>query len=62
MIKISVIKSALEFGYSTELYLPTKKKELVGDYNIKARELYDKGLISQAKYYQLLDDMGINRM
>jgi hypothetical protein len=38
------------------------KKELVGDYNIKARELYDKGLISQAKYYQLLDDMGINRM
>ncbi|WIL17337.1 hypothetical protein [Prevotella bivia] len=38
------------------------KKELVGDYNIKAHELYDKGLISQAKYYQLLDDMGINRM
>ncbi|WP_048741743.1 hypothetical protein [Prevotella bivia] len=38
------------------------KKELVGDYNIKARELYDKGLISQAKYYQLLDDMGINHM
>ncbi len=55
-----VIKSAIEYGYSTQLYMPTNKTELIGDYNLKARELYDAGRISQAKYFSLLTDMGIN--
>lgn len=55
-----VIRSAAEYGYSTSLYRPTYSKELVGDYNVKARQLYDKGLISQAKYFGLLYDMGID--
>lgn len=57
--KNDVIRSATEYGYDTSLYLPTSKKELIGDYNLKARELYDKGLISQARYFGLLRDMGI---
>lgn len=57
--KKDVIRSATEYGYDTSLYLPTKKKELVGDYNLKARALYDRGLISQARYFGLLRDMGI---
>lgn len=56
----NVIHSAAEYGYPTYLYRPTMNKELVGDYNIKARKLYDKGLISQAKYFDLLYDMGID--
>jgi len=52
----NVVASAIEYGYNTQLY----QTELVGDYNLKARELYDKGRISQAKYYSLLMDMEIN--
>lgn len=55
-----VIKSAAEYGYPTSLYKPTYNKELLGDYNVKARRLYDQGLISQAKYFSLLYDMGID--
>lgn len=58
--KKHVQRQALEYGYDASLYEPTNKVELVGDYNIKARKLYDKGLISQAKYYSYLLDMGIN--
>lgn len=56
----SVKKSAIEYGYDTSLYNPTNKTELVGDYNLKARQLYDSGRISQAKYFSLLLDMGID--
>ena len=56
----NVVASAIEYGYNTQLYYPTYQTELVGDYNLKARELYDKGRISQAKYYSLLMDMEIN--
>ena len=55
-----MIRSAAEYGYPTSLYMPTHSKELIGDYNVKARQLYDKGLISQAKYFGLLYDMGID--
>ncbi len=55
-----VKKSAIEYGYSTSLYSPTNKTELVGDYNLKARQLYDSGRISQAKYFSLLLDMGMD--
>lgn len=55
-----VIRSAAEYGYNTSLYKPTMSKELVGDYNVKARMLYDEGRISQAKYFSLLYDMGID--
>lgn len=55
-----VTKSAAEYGYPVSLYKPTYTKELVGDYNVKARQLYDRGMISQAKYFSLLYDMGID--
>ena len=56
----NVIRGALEYGYSVTLYKPSNCKELIGDYNIKARQLYDRGSISQAKYFSLLYDMGID--
>ena len=51
---------ALEYGYNLSLYEPTNNTELVGDYNIKARELYDAGKISQAKYYSYLRGYGLS--
>lgn len=56
----NVIRGALEYGYPVALYKPSNTKELIGDYNIKARQLYDRGSISQAKYFSLLCDMGID--
>lgn len=58
--KNGAIRQAMEYGYDTSLYQPTDKVELVGDYNVKARKLYDEGRISQAKYFSYLMDMGIN--
>ena len=55
-----VIRAAKSHGYATELYEKTRKEEFVGDYNIKARQLFEQGRISQAKYYQLLEDIGID--
>lgn len=58
-MKGNVKNRAREYGYSTELYEATNKTELVGDYNLKARELFDQNLISQAKYFSYLRDMDI---
>ena len=55
-----IMQTALEYGYNLSLYKPTNNTELVGDYNVKARALYDAGKISQAKYYSYLRDMDIN--
>lgn len=55
-----VKKTAMEYGYDTSMYSKTDKTELVGDYNLKARQLFDQGKISQAKYFSYLRDMNIN--
>ena len=57
----NVKRSAAEYGYNTSLYEPTRNTEIYGDYNIKARSLFDKGLISRAKYVALIDDMELNK-
>ena len=44
----NVKRSAAEYGYNTSLYEPTGVTEICGDYNIKARRLFDKGLISRS--------------
>ena len=56
----NVIRSAMSHGYPIELYEKTGKEEFVGNYNIKARQLFEQGRISQAKYYQLLEDIGVD--
>lgn len=57
----NITRSAAEYGYSTSLYEPTKITEICGDYNTKARGLFDRGLISQSKYISLINDMGLNK-
>lgn len=56
----SVIRNALMYGYPTELYKSTGTTSFWGDYNIKARQLYDRGSISLAKYSALLEEIGID--
>ena len=56
----NVMKSANEYGYPLDLYRQTDKTELIGDYNIKARQLFNEGRISQAMYFSLLEDIGVD--
>jgi Zn-dependent peptidase ImmA (M78 family) len=57
---VNVRRSALENGYNIELYKSGNKGAVVGDYGIIARNLFDKGRISQSHYYSLLGDLGID--
>ena len=57
----NVKRSAAEYGYNTSLYESTGNTEVCGDYNVKARNLFDKGLISRSKYVSLIDDMQLNK-
>jgi len=56
-----VIKSAREYGYSTELYnKPKEKFYVLGNYGIKVKELFDSGLISETHYHSLMHDINVN--
>ena len=48
------------YGYNPELYEPTKKTRLLGDYNLIARELLDKGIITKGRYEQYLSAMKLS--
>lgn len=56
----NVKRSALEHGYSTDLYEPGNHNQVVGDYGTIARELFDKEKISESHYFSLLLDLGMN--
>lgn len=55
-----VIKSAVEHGYSDELYTCKHQEKVIGDYGIKAKELYDKEKISESHYHSLMLDIGFD--
>ncbi|HEY5593433.1 MAG TPA: ImmA/IrrE family metallo-endopeptidase [Paludibacter sp.] len=52
--------SAIQFGYDTSLYIKGNEGVVIGDYGIKARELFDNGSISESSYFGLLEDMGVD--
>ena len=58
-LKGSIVSHAREYGYSLSLYHTTNQTELIGDYNVKARELLERNVISRQKYEELLADMKI---
>lgn len=56
----NIKKSAIEHGYSVKLYEATNESCVVGNYGIKAKELFDKGKISESHYLSLMYDIGID--
>lgn len=56
----NVIKSAKEHGYSDSLYKPSSHEKIIGNYGVKAKELFDNGKISESHYHSLMMDIGIN--
>jgi Zn-dependent peptidase ImmA (M78 family) len=58
--KKDVKKSAIEHGYSDRLYSKTDEFKVVGNYGIKAKELFDKDKISESHYLSLMFDINID--
>lgn len=56
----NVKNSAVQYGYSVDLYEPANKDQTIGDYGELTRELFDKELISESHYISLLYDLGMN--
>jgi len=51
-------RRALLLGYSDALYRPTNDSELISDYVTKVATAYHKNIISQARYLELMADVG----
>ena len=58
--KKNVIKSAIEFGFDTKLYECSNENLIIGDYGAKAKNLLDKGKISESHYISLMLDIGVD--
>ncbi len=58
--EIPVIRSAKEYGYDTSLYQPGNEGLVIGDYGVKARSLFDRDLISEGHYVELLSKIGVD--
>lgn len=57
---VEVKKSAVAYGYSTDLYEPANENLVIGDYGELAKELFDRERISEMHYLSLLQDLGMN--
>ncbi len=55
-----IIKNALLYGYSIDLYKTGNEGDVIGDYGTLARGLFDKGVVSESSYFSLLEDLGID--
>lgn len=53
-------QSALNYGFDTKLYEKGNENRYLGDYGVLAKELYDKEIVSQSHYYELMSDLGVN--
>ena len=56
----NIKRSALEQGYEIDLYQSGNHNQVIGDYGSVARDLFEKGDISESNYFSLLIDLGMN--
>lgn len=55
LLRFPKVETAKEYGYDTSLYLPGNDGLVIGDLVAMARELYEKGKISEGHYVELLN-------
>lgn len=55
-----VIKSAVEHGYSSDLYVRNDEDKVIGDYGTKVKALFDVDKISESHYHSLMLDIGLD--
>lgn len=57
---VNKIKNAVLYGYNTDLYQPGNSGLIIGNYGTIARELFEKGVVSESAYFSLLEDLGFD--
>ena len=55
-----ITRGAALSGFPATLYKPANDNLVIGDYGKLAREMFDKNIISESHYLNLLNDIGIN--
>lgn len=50
LLPFSPSETAKQYGYDTSLYEPGNKNLIIGDYGVKARELFENEIISEGEY------------
>jgi Zn-dependent peptidase ImmA (M78 family) len=55
--KFNVIQSAIQYGYSDNLYKAGNQNEIIGDYGQIAKKLFEIEKISESHYLELMDDI-----
>lgn len=57
---INKIKNAVLYGYNSDLYQAGNSGLIIGNYGTIARELFEKGVVSESAYFSLLEDLGFD--
>lgn len=58
-LRKNIMRSAIEYGYKTDLYKKSNENTSIGNYGELTRKLFDEGLISETHYISLLYDLGM---
>ncbi len=58
--KMNVTASARMLGYDTKLYTAGNENLVIGDYGTRTKQLFDKGIISESHFINLMTDIGID--
>lgn len=54
------IRNAILHGFNEDLYKPGNEGQVIGNYGNMAKQLFDKGVVSESAYFSLLEDIGID--
>lgn len=57
---LKIKKTAKEYGFGLSLYEPGNENVVLGDYGIKAKNLFTDSKISENHYYELMNFIGID--
>lgn len=60
LLTLKIKQTAKEYGFGLSLYEPGNKDVVIGDYGIKAKNLFSENKISESHYYELLNCIGID--
>lgn len=58
--QLRIKQTAKEYGFDLSLYQPGNNGLVIGDYGIKAKQLYSEMKISESHYYELMNSIGID--
>jgi Zn-dependent peptidase ImmA (M78 family) len=60
LLSIRVKQTAQEYGFGLSLYQPGNEGCVIGDFGIKAKQLFTESRISESHYYELMNSIGID--